>query len=147
MLFNAEEVKTGQLSPLTLIGRPAQLLFTAVRDEAGQEKTILAAVGSLTKSAANAEVVKRLREGGTFQCDASKGEKPPLEFLNQLPKWLIEQMDSAATVQVPVSAPVNQWTAPAVSPTVAMMQQTTTNTAQPMKAVEPLNDSLDDINW
>ena len=146
MLFTSDEIKAGQLSPLSLLDRPAQLVFTAVRDESGQEKTILAAVGPLPKTTANAEAVKRLREGGTFQCDASKGEKPPLEILNQLPKWLVEQMDQAAPGQPTAPPPTTSWTAPA-SPTLAAMQGVPVQPAQHANAAPDFNDNLDDVNW
>ena len=146
MLFSADEIKAGQLSPLSLLGRPAQLLFTAFRDEAGNEKTNLAAVGPLPKTSANTEVVKRLREGGTFQCDASKGEKPPLDILSQLPKWLVEQMDQAAPGQPTAPPPTTSWTAPA-SPTLAAMQGVPVQPAQHANAAPDFNDNLDDVNW
>ena len=130
MLFTAEEITAGQLSPLALLGRPCQLVFTTVRDEAGQEKTVLAVVGSLTKTTSNGETVKRLREGGTFQCDASIGERPPLEILNQLPKWLVEQIEQAGPGQ------------PAVKSHFAPAPQ-----AQPAQSTPEAPDNLDDVNW
>lgn len=146
MLFTAEEVKAGQLSPIALLERPVQLVFTAVRDESGQEKTVLAAVGPLPKTTANAETVKRLRECGTFQCDASKGETLPLEILKQLPKWLVEQMDQAAPGQPTAPPPTTSWTAP-TSPTLAAMQGVPVQPAQHANAAPDFNDTLDDVNW
>ncbi len=152
MLFTAEEIGAGQIAPTQLLGRPCQLIFTTTRDESGAEKVGLAAVGSLPKTAANIEAVKALKGKESFSFDASKGERPGLDALNALPKWLLEQIESAGPVQAAPATPT--WTAPnnlapaPASPTVAFMagQSPQMQTAQPATAA-PLNDNLDDVPW
>lgn len=146
MLYSADAIKAGRVSPIDLLGALTQLVFTTTRDESGAEKTILAAVGPLPKTTANAEAVKWLRQYETFSCDAATGEKPPLEILNQLPKWLVEQMDQAAPGQPTAPPPTTSWTAP-TSPTLAAMQGVPVQPAQHANAAPDFNDTLDDVNW
>jgi hypothetical protein len=114
-------------------------------------------VGALPKNETNAQAVKHLRECNTFQFDAGKGERPTLDVMNSLPKWLLEQIEQAGPVQTaPLAA--SSWTkpnpqpAPTALPTTAFFQggepqpQPEQKTAQ-VATPEPFDDALSDVTW
>jgi hypothetical protein len=141
ILFSQEEIDAGQVSPLALLGRPCQLIFAAGRDEkTGAEKVGLAAVGKLPKTPANIEIVTALKARiEPFSFDASKGERPSLEVMKLLPKWLLEQIEVCGAVPNPAPAAKPQ----TASPTAAFIQQATAQNEK-ARAGEPFDD---DVTW